>query len=72
MLDQLEEGETLASVLAAEGSSSERVVKAKSRWFLSDGSFSWEPCFVLEYYPEKNEFLVSTAVVRHCLPSCFH
>ena len=45
VLDKLEEGETLESVLAAEGASSERVIRAKSRWFLSDGSFTWEPCF---------------------------
>ena len=36
----LEEGETLASVLAAEGPSTTRVIRVKSRWFLSDGEYS--------------------------------
>lgn len=45
-------------MLAAEGPSTERVIRARSRWFLSDGSWTWEPCFILDFYEEKNEFLI--------------
>ena len=45
--EQLEEGQTLSSVLADEGPGTKIVPRVRSRWYLSDGSWTWEPCFLL-------------------------
>ena len=57
--EKLEEGqESLATQLAKDGPSSSIVPKARSRWFLSDGSWTWQPCFILDWNEPKNEFAI--------------
>ena len=56
--EQLEDGQTLSAVLAKDGPSTQVVPRARSRWFLSDGSWTWEPCFIVDWNETKNEFTV--------------
>ena len=56
--EQLEEGQTLSSVLAEEGPGTKIVPRVRSRWYLSDGTWTWEPCFLLDWEEAKNEFVI--------------
>ena len=53
-----EDGQSLADALAKDGPGTEVVPRARSRWFLSDGSWTWEPCFILDWHEAKNEFTI--------------
>eukprot|EP01043_Picozoa_sp_COSAG02_P012300 COSAG02_NODE_473_length_21601_cov_136.065994_5_plen_1466_part_00 len=56
--EKLEDGQTLADALANDGPSTEVAPRARSRWFLSDGSWTWEPCFIIDWNEAKNEFTI--------------